>query len=169
MPGFLLPFCEQLAQTPFSTTLRDIEWIIPLLQTIHILCIAAVMGSIVMIDLRLLGVIAPSQTVAAMAKRLLPATWIALCVLLVTGSLLAVAEPARSLANPAFQIKMALLIVVLGLTLFLRPRLHRDSAYWAVAAHRVTGNTIAVVSLLIWLAIIFAGRWIAYVDLSGAA
>jgi hypothetical protein len=163
----LLAFCDWLASTPFSQTLQNIAWVIPAVQSVHIISIAVVMGSVGLINLRLLGVSARSESVAGLTSRLLPAVWVALVVLLLSGSLLAIAEPVRSLANPAFQAKMLMLLCVATLTLFYQHVLRGDVAFWELSpARRATAKMTAVVSLVLWVGIIFAGRWIAYMDMA---
>ncbi len=158
-------FCNWLAATPLSLQIQSLEWIIPAVQTVHILCIAAVMSSVLMIDLRLLGLGARDQTVKSVATRFLPFIWWVLPIMLVTGAVLIVAEPARSLENPVFFLKMGLLACAVLITLCSSLPLARDALFWEVSSRRRWGaRLIAVVSLPVWVAIIFAGRWIAYVQ-----
>lgn len=160
-------FCTRLAATPISQFIQATEWIIPTVQTVHILAVGAVMSSVLMIDLRLAGFGDRGQTVAAVARRYLPYIWWPLPVLLATGSILIIAEPARALQNPVFAIKMALLAAAAGVTLASQIPLSRDAGYWdATAARRRAARLIASASLPLWIAIVFAGRWIAYVQAS---
>lgn len=160
-------FCEWLANTQFSQTLQNVSWIIPAVQSVHIVCIAIVMGSVFLIDLRLLGVAGHSQSVSSLTKRLLPWVWCALVVLLITGSLLAIAEPVRSLMNPAFQAKMLMVLTVGFLTFYFQDVIRGDEAFWEMTpARRATAKLTALVSLLLWVGIVFAGRWIAYMDVA---
>lgn len=159
------PFCTWLAGTPLSQTIQTVEWVIPLVQTIHILAVAVVMTSVLMIDLRLIGLGARDQTIAAVAKRFVPFIWWPLPVLFATGSALIVAEPARALENPVFVLKMGLLLAAAGITLVCQIPLERDAAFWEVSAsRRRAAGLLAALSLPLWVAIIFAGRWIAYIQ-----
>jgi hypothetical protein len=165
MPEGLLAFCEALANTPLSQFVQNTEWIIPLTQTIHILAIAVVIGSVGLIDLRLLGLAGRSQSVSSMARRLLPTVWVSLAVLFCSGSVLIIGEPQRSLANPAFQLKMLMLLLVATMTAFLQGSLRRDVAFWELSpGRRLAAKLTAIVSLLLWVGIVFAGRWIAYIE-----
>ncbi len=158
-------FCEWLGDTDLSVGIQAVTWIIPTVQTIHILAIAVVMSSVAMVDLRLLGLVGRSEPVAAVAARFLPWIWCALPVLLVTGSILVIGEPARSLENPAFQAKMALLIVAMIATFLFQRPMGREIAYWELTANRRNAaRAIAVLSLSLWVSIVFAGRWIAYMQ-----
>jgi hypothetical protein len=158
-------FCTWLAATPLSQTIQSVEWIIPAVQTVHILCVAAVMTAVLMMDLRLIGVGARDQGVAAVARRFLPFIWWPLPILLATGITLIIAEPARALENPVFLLKMGLLLAAAGITLACQIPLQRNAAFWELSVERRrAARVIASVSLPLWVAIIFAGRWIAYIQ-----
>src|SRR5882672_8258310 len=125
-------FCSWLEQTPLSQAIQSAGWVVPAVQTIHILAIAAVTASALMIALRL-------------DARFRPVIWWALPVLAATGLVMIVGEPVRSLENPVFQLKMALLVCAIVVSLL--PYKNRPAA---------------VASLSLWIGIVFAGRWIAY-------
>jgi hypothetical protein len=97
------------------------------------------------------------------SARFLPLIWWPLLVLLPTGVIMIIGEPARSLKNPAFQLKMALLVTVLVVTAIYQLQLRRDPAFGSPAGgRRAAATTLATLSMLLWAGIIFAGRWIAY-------
>ena len=135
-------------------------------QTVHILAIAAVMSSVLMIDLRLLGILGRDQPLARISDRFLPVIWWTLPVLLATGILMIIGEPVHSLeSSPVFQLKMALLVAAMIVHLSYQVPLGRDSSFWDFSIGRRGGaRIIAVFSLLLWAGIVFAGRWIAYYD-----
>jgi uncharacterized membrane protein SirB2 len=160
-------FCSWLKDTSFSVTLQSVRWIIPAIQSVHILAIAAVISAALMITLRSLGLAAREQTSSAVFVRFSPVIAWSLPVLFCTGVLLIAAEPARSLENPAFWLKMALLVAALGLTAFRRFDGKGEVAFWeASPARRGAAKLLTVISLALWVAIILAGRWIAYVQVS---
>jgi len=159
----LQAFCAWLAATPASQFLQTTEWIIPAVQTVHILCIAVVISAVLLVHLHTLGLAMRNQSSALLATRFLPGLWWALILLLLSGSILIVAEPERSLPNYMFQVKMSLLIVAITLTLLYQVPLRKDPTYWEKTPTRRTNSlAIAIVSLLAWVGIVFAGRWIAY-------
>jgi hypothetical protein len=138
-------FCTWLEETPLSQAIQGAGWVVPSVQTIHILAIAAVMASVLMLALRLAGIVWRDQPLPLVYRRFRPVIWWSLPVLLATGIVMIIGEPARSLANPVFQLKMALLVSAIVVTLLpFRNRL------------------IAIVSMALWVGIVFAGRWIAY-------
>jgi hypothetical protein len=158
-------FCTQLAATPLSQAIQSTEWIVPAVQTVHILAVATVITSVLMIDLRLMGFTLRKQSIGAVTSRYLPPVWYALPVLLATGATLIIAEPSRSLQNPIFLLKMCLLLLAAGVTLVCQLPLRQDAGYWEGSrSRRWRAKLIGFLSLPLWIAIVFAGRWIAYVQ-----
>ena len=162
MLSTLRAFGEWLATTSLSNTIQNVSWIIPTIQTIHIVCVAIVISATFLVDLRILGLFSRSQTLASLSERFLSWVWWALIVLLVTGSLLITGEPGRSITNPAFFAKMIMLVIVASLTWLLQRPLATDAGYWD-GNRAIAARGIAILSLLLWSCIVFAGRWIAYV------
>ena len=155
--------CQWIDHTALSQAIQATKWVVPTVQTVHILAIAVVASSALMIDLRLIGVFWANRPMNAVSSRFLPLVWWPLLILLATGAIMITAEPARSLKNPAFQLKMVLLIaalIVTGLFQFLQ---RRNAAFGDLhAGPRAAAAMLAIVSMLLWCSIIFAGRWIAY-------
>jgi len=163
MIGALKEFCGWLAGTALSNTIQTTTWIIPTLQTIHILSVAVLFSSAILVDLRIWRLLQRDVPLPEVARRFLPAIWPLLLVLLLTGSLLIVGEPRRSLLNSTFLLKMALLLVAIVLTVGLQVPLSRWPDFWdGSPTRRVAGQLLATLSILVWCGILFAGRWIAY-------
>jgi Family of unknown function (DUF6644) len=158
-------FCTWLAATSTSQTIQTVNWVIPAVQTVHILAVAAVVTSALMLNLKLLGFRSSDQPLSAVAQRFLPFIWWPLPILLASGAVLIIAEPARALENPVFLLKMALLLAAACLTLVCQLALRRDPQFWELSsARRRAARLLAAAAMPIWVAIIFAGRWIAYVQ-----
>lgn len=159
----LREFSGWLAATPLSHMIQTTKWIIPSLQTIHILSVAVLFSSAILVDLRIWRLMQRDVPLVEVARRFLPVIWPVVLVLLITGSLLIIAEPRRSLINSTFYLKMTLLVVALSLTAWLQWSLSRSPDVWEQdRARRVAGRLAATVSILVWCGILFAGRWIAY-------
>jgi hypothetical protein len=157
-----------LAATALSGWIQDVSWIIPLVQTIHILSIAIVLSSVAMLDLRLMGVAGRRVSITGMAERFLPWIWGALVILAVTGSILIVGEPGRSLPNVMFQAKMALLLSAILVTIAFQRTVRRNAGFWDLSpGRRGAARVAAAVSLGLWFGVAICGRLIAYVGQDG--
>jgi hypothetical protein len=159
----LSEFSKWLAATPLSHIIQTTKWVIPALQTIHILSVAVVFSSAILVDLRLWRLLNRDLPLSDVARRFLPTIWPVLLVLLITGGLLIVGEPRRSLLNSTFYLKMALLAAAIILTALLQWSLSSSPSFWDKdRGRRMAGQFAATASILIWCGILFAGRWIAY-------
>lgn len=165
-------FADWLQTTSISETIQSVKWIIPLLQSIHILMIGIVFVSSLMIALRVLGRMRADEPFEAVWHRFAPWMWTALLVMVVTGGILVVGEPVREFTTLSFWLKMTL--VVIGVTCTaLFGRSIRQVAAASPPAATVPAAQVefssgakagAIVLVVIWLAIIFLGRAIAYDD-----
>jgi len=157
-------FATNLYATPVSTAIRETTWIIPTVQSLHIIAITVVIGAAIVMDLRLAGVLATDETPRAVVKRHLPWMWTALVALLATGTVLVVAEPYRVMTNQVFWIKMGLVLFGFILTLLFRyPILHPEYRIEHARLAALVKPT-AWTSLAIWVVVVFCGRWIAYLQ-----
>ena len=143
--------------------LRNIPGFPPIIQTVHILGITVVMGSIVLLDLRVLGLAVPSQKIGEMTNRVMPWLWWALASNFVSGAFFLFARPNRYFNNPIFGWKVSFLIPAILLALFFYIMNRNQANYWELNKPRVwTARCIALVSLGLWIMVAMAGRWIAY-------
>jgi hypothetical protein len=155
-------FCDWLAMTPVSVAFQSAKWFVPLVQTVHIIAIAVLLTTVYVIGFRLLGLTRGTLSLPAIMARSKPWIWIALGVLLATGLLLTITEPARELLNWVFRIKMLLVLTLAGILIWLQVRMRADPAYWE-GAPRLKTRAIGILCVLVGAAIVTAGRWIAYV------
>lgn len=155
-------FVDWLSHTHASEVISTVTWIIPAVQTVHIMAVTVVMAPMMMFDLRMMGVAGKQRSIAAVANRFVPPIWYALVVLLLTGIILTIGEPGRELLSNAFRVKMILVATVSTITYYVYGRLKRDPNFWD--DHRAAAIAWAGVSLLMWLTILSAGRWIAYLE-----
>jgi hypothetical protein len=156
-------FAAWLGGTPLTAFIENQSWVVPTVQVTHILAITVIMGAVAVVNLRVLDVIERDQPIAVLAARFVPPSIVALVVLAATGLLLIAGEPTRAIFRYVFWVKMAMLATVIALTTGLLGGLTwsgvaTDPAGRAPAPYKA----LAVAGLLIWLAIIVAGRWIGY-------
>src|SRR5579863_3944086 len=107
----LFHFCQWLNETRIAIAVRESDFAFPIIETVHVLGITLMAGTIAMMDLRLLGVILKKDRVSDVARLILPLTWIGFGLMFVSGSLLFAAEALKSYDNPAFRLKMLLLLI----------------------------------------------------------
>jgi len=155
----LITFSAWLSSTALSQLIQSTSWAIPGIQLVHILCLATLFALALNFSLRIAGRGLAAEPLRSLAGRFVPAIWICLVLLLLTGTLLIIAEPDRTITNPAFYIKMTLLVVAIGLTVWLAAVARRENQI-PTAVHVAA----ATLSMLIWAGIIVAGRYIAYVE-----
>jgi hypothetical protein len=158
-----LRFCEWMAGTPWSIALHESHYAYLSLLAIHVLTLTVFVGTIAMIDLRLLGLTMVSAPVSDVMARLLPWSAAGLVVSLVSGALLFFAAPVLGYQNVFFRFKMvALALAIINAWTFHR-RMYRRVAAWdrdpvPPPRARMAGG----ISLLLWAAIIVAGRMMPY-------
>jgi hypothetical protein len=158
-----LQACQWLNDTQLATAIRESEIVFPLIETVHVLAIALLAGTVAIVDLRLLGLILKRERVSQVAGQILPLTWVGFVAMIASGVLLFLAEASKSYYNPAFRFKMLLLIVAGVNPLIFHRTIYRNVSLWdeaAVAPARA--RLTAYLSLTLWSGIIVAGRAIAY-------
>jgi len=156
---------ESQAREAAVYLLGNVPGLPPIAQSLHILGIAVVMASIVMVDLKFLGLAVPSQNVSEMIHRLMPWTWWALLLNAVTGLLFVVARPNRYFFNPVVGWKFSMLVPAVALAFVVHRLSTREAGYWERSSgRRLSARVIAAVSLVLWIGVVLAGRWIAYSD-----
>jgi uncharacterized membrane protein YgdD (TMEM256/DUF423 family) len=163
-------FAEWLSATLPSVFIQEHNaWAIPAIQSIHIAGIAIVMGSVLMIDLRILGWAGMDQTLRQTTNRFGPwLTW-SLWLLLATGILMVIGEPVRELVTFSFWLKMALVAVGAATAVIFQRSLSRHEPQWGDAlVHRPSIKALAILTFVMWGAIIVLGRLIAYDHVWGA-
>lgn len=153
-------FARWLQATPLSTAIQSTSWLVPLLQSIHIVMIGTVFIAVLLLSLRVLGLARADEAPSVLWSRFAPWIWRSVSVLALTGLVLIISEPVREFTATSFWLKMALLAAGIGAVAVLGSALRRDAA---------ASRPLAVLTVVLWLAVIFLGRAIAYdVEVWGA-
>jgi hypothetical protein len=157
-------FAEWLSQTYLSILIQNHNsWVIPTIQSIHIAGIGVVLASVFMVDLRILGWAGMDQTLRETTNRFGPWLTGALCVMLATGLLMVIGEPVRELVTVSFWLKMFLVAVGTLVSAAFQITLRKSEQHWEdTLVNRRSIKWMAILTFLIWLAIIILGRLIAY-------
>ncbi len=161
----LLAICQWLEHSALGMGIRDSDWIFYFIESLHVFGIILMVGTVAMVDLRLLGLgILRRQPVSQVAGQFLPWTWTGFAIQAVTGSLLLISEAATKLyPSPSFWIKLALIAIAgINMTVF-HFTVYRHVNKWDDALVTPRGARVAAcISLTIWAGVVFAGRGIAY-------
>lgn len=162
----VLEIATRLQESAFTATVQAHAWIVPTLQSIHIVMIGVVFVSMLVVSLRVIGLMRLDETLAEVWTRFAPFFWTGLVVMAVSGVLLTFSEPVRELMTLSFRLKMILLVVAVISAVAFGRSLRATSAPGHLGARASSGlRTTAVLSVCLWLVIIFLGRAIAYDDL----
>src|ERR1700676_1947695 len=153
----VLKFMEWLGESAAANAMNGPEWAFPVVESLHFIGFAFLIGTIAIVDLRLLGLAMRRQPAGQLDAELAPWTLAGLAMMLITGPLMFSADALRYYVNPSFRIKMACLVaaIVFNFTL------HRMAARSQKPG--VAGILAACVSLLLWTSVLGAGRMIAFV------
>ena|SRR5262245_17912135 len=156
-------FVTWLSETASSVALHESLYMYPIIESIHVIAITLFVGTIAMVDLRLLGLSFRDVPVSTMTSRVLPWTVAGFVVMIVTGLLLFYAIPVRTFHSVWFRTKMIFLLVAFINIWFFHRYVRRDQPKWDTRAVPPLGSRIsAVISLTVWLTVIVMGRFIAY-------
>jgi len=140
-------------------------WWFPLLESLHVLTAALVVGSILMVDLRLLGLATRQQRVSQIGREVLGWTWAAFVLALLSGAGMFITRASYYAANVAFQIKVALLLLAALNVLAFHFMTARSIDRWDTAATPPPPVRLAgACSLVLWMAVMLAGRWIGHLS-----
>jgi hypothetical protein len=154
---------EAVEGLPLSRLVAESAWLFPTLETLHVIAIGLVIGTILFVDLRLLGVTWRRDDAEVLVNSLLPWTWTAFAFAVVSGALMFISSAARYFDNPAFLAKMALLALAgLNMSIFHRTGF-RTVREWRLALPTpMAARAAASLSILLWMGIVACGRWIGF-------
>jgi uncharacterized membrane protein len=151
-----------IQSTSFSDALKAASWVVPTLQSIHIVMIGVVFVSVLMIALRVLGWMRADEPLRQVWVRFAPFMWAGIVVMAVTGALLTAAEPVREFMTLSFRLKMVLLVVLITCAVAFGRSVRRAARNASAGPAPAGVRFAAVVTLVLWFAVIVLGRAIAY-------
>ena len=159
----LRDFISYFENSALADNIRENDVLFPLIESLHVVSICLVVGSIFAVDLRLLGLASTDRSVSRVTNGILPLTWTAFAVAVASGSLLFISNATKYLRNGFFDAKI-LLICAAGLNMAMfhaliakdLPRWENDTRLPLPA--RLAGG----LSILLWVAVVACGRWIGF-------
>jgi hypothetical protein len=154
---------QALYDSSIGTAIRENATMFPWIESLHVLMIATVVGTILIVDLRLLGYSAHRRGARKLIIELLPFTWVAFVIAVATGTLLFVSNAVNYSQSIPFRVKL-IAIAFAGINMLVfHMTAYRKIGDWddrlpTPKAARIAGIT----SLSLWVLIVFLGRWIGY-------
>jgi hypothetical protein len=153
----LVHFLQAVPEAPPLNPIARWEWVFPVVEAIHICGFTLLVGTIVILDLRLLGASLKTQPVSRLAKELQPWIWAGILIQLTTGPYLFSGDPHEYVQIAAFRNKMMLLLLAL---LFHFTVIRKATAPSADSLPLGWRRPAALVSLGLWFCVLLAGLWI---------
>lgn len=151
-----------LEAQPYAQAIAQSRWLFPALETLHVLTLTLVVGSVGIVDLRLMGVAFRERGVRELSGSVLPWTWGAFAVAVTCGALLFSSKASLYFVNPPFRLKMlCLLLAGLNMIVF-HAWSARDMARWDYGVPPARARIAGGLSLMLWVTIVASGRWIGF-------
>jgi hypothetical protein len=159
----LLSFCQWLADTPFSTGIRESTYIYPIIESIHVLSLCIFVGLLLLWDLRLIGITLRRVAVSEVWSRLIPWITVGAVLMVISGLLLFVSDPVRFFGNVFFRVKAVGLFLALLNAIAFHLGIERKLVDWDTATITPRAAKFAgAISIGLWAVIVVTGRFVAY-------
>jgi hypothetical protein len=156
----LTQLMEWLQATSWAVFIHQTKWVFTTIEVIHVIAISAVISSIAVVDLRLLGLASTRRAFSELSREILPYTWTAFAIAVITGSLMFISQAAQYFVTPTFWIKMAIMAAA-GINMFIFEFITvRGVKEWDPTPNpplpaRLAGG----ISLACWVLVFVFGRW----------
>jgi hypothetical protein len=155
----LLPFFQWCEASMVGQTIRDSQWLFPVIESVHLIALAAIGGAVLVLDLRMLGLGMRHRSVAEVAREAQPWLVASLVVMVLTGTGLFLSEAIKCYYSQAFWVKMSVLPIAALYALTIRRRV---AAAGDERISPLARGAVAAVSLTLWFTVAAAGRWIGF-------
>jgi uncharacterized membrane protein len=157
----LLEFSQWLGATRLGTAVAE-AWF-PQVECVHVIALATVVGTIFLVDTRLIGLASTHLSFRLISKRLLPWTWAGFILAAITGFLMFASNAVAYYENGAFRLKLMLMILAAVNMLYFELVTFRAVGTWEAAAKPpVAARLAGVLSMALWCGVIVTGRWIGF-------
>ena len=159
----LQAFWQSLEASPLGDYVASSTWAFPTIETVHVISIVTVVGSIAVMDLRLLGVASGQCAVTEMSRDTLPWTWGAFVLAMISGGLLFVSKATSYMVNPYFLWKMVLIVLAGANMAVFHVFTWRTVKGWdSGCAVPLPGKIAGGLSLALWVVVVFIARAIGF-------
>jgi hypothetical protein len=155
-----------IQQLPLSSAIRGetagTEWLFPIIETVHVLTLTVVFGSIVMVDLRLVGVTGRGTSIVRLTDETLPWTWTAWVLSAITGTIMFMSKAVTYYGNLQFRMKFVFMALAAVNMLIFHFGAYRKVAQWDTSVPPTSARVAGALSIGFWVAVIFFGRWVGF-------
>jgi len=156
----LTALMQSLEALPLAMKIHQTPWLFTTIEVIHVIAISLVIGTIAIVDLRLLGVASTGRPFAELARGVLPYTWAAFAVAAIAGSLLFISRATEYFVNPTYLIKMGLIVVAgINMLIFELITARGVQAWNLKPVPPMPARLAGGISLTCWILVIVFGRW----------
>jgi hypothetical protein len=152
---WLFEWCEA---TALGHVIRDSSWLFPVIEAVHLLGLCVLGGSLLVVDLRMLGLGLRRQTIAGLASDIRPWLLSSIAVMVATGTALFLSESVKCYYSQAFWLKITTIPIAVLFTLTVRQRVAMAGTLETTAVTRL----VALLSVALWFTVAAAGRWIGF-------
>ena len=157
-----LAICSWLENTRLGLGISQSIWIFPAIEMVHMFGIVVLVGATSILDLRLLRLMLRDEPVSRLAHATLRWAWISFTVMVVTGSLMFVAEATKCYNSAPFRLKMLMMVLAGVNALIFHSFAYRGVKCWELGSTPFGAKFAGALSLIFWFGIVGAGRWIAF-------
>jgi hypothetical protein len=155
--------CAWLENTSIGTAIRRSTWLFPAIETLHVLATVIVVGSVSMLDLRLLNLAWRDRSIREIHEEVLPWTWSSFAVAAIAGSLLFSSTATKYYHNFPFRMKMVLLVLVgINAAFFETHTYQRVANFENETCIPAAAKTAGAIGIVLWIAVVACGRWIGF-------
>src|SRR6185312_6858241 len=158
----ITPWLKSLEDSGVATTIRNSSYLFPSLEAVHVMALGLMLGTITVVDLRLLGVASKGRSAERVSDEVLRWTWAAFGLVVLTGFTMFTTNARVYVHNTAFLIKLCLLAAAGINMLTFHLTAARSMGRWDRQAAPPIGKAAAVLSLVLWVAVVFAGRVVGF-------
>ena len=154
---------ESIEYSSIGTTVAESLWMFPTFETLHVIALVTVLGSIAVVDARLIGLSSSNVAFSRLSRDMLPWTWVAFAVATITGLLLFASKASYYMVNPFFLVKLGLLALA-GINMAVFQFFTEKNVHlWDIDAPMpISAKLAGYISLSLWLAIVVCGRMIGF-------
>jgi hypothetical protein len=156
-------FCSWLYNTRMAAAIRTSTWLFPTIESLHVLAITIVVGTVSMFDLRLLGAAYRDRSITEMHEEIMPWTWASFAVAVIAGSLMFSSDALNYYEDTPFRLKMlALLLVGLNAAIFEFGAFRSVEKWNQKEKTPLAAKFAGGISLVLWVLVVGFGRWIGF-------